>query len=110
LVDAAFAASIQGSKFNPMWLWGQLDKMEAQITSTNEYHLAEFLAGTLPLVASVGFIIWNLWSPYLLGSAVAGVPLWKRGVQGFDPLTILEHWEKESQKGPETETLQSLIA
>jgi hypothetical protein len=107
-VDAAFA-SMNAPKFNPGFLWGQLNSMDEQMNllSGNGQKLA-----MLGAVGSAGIVLWSLRGYYWLGSCgFAAVPGVERRFQQFDFSAVLDRFEKDSEgkKGKE-ETLQSLVA
>jgi hypothetical protein len=76
----------------------ECEALAAQAKTPDEAELNQavdqiFAAG-LSILASVGFILWNSQYGYLLFSALTARPLWKE----FDPLAVINFWEKEAQK------------
>jgi PKD repeat protein len=72
--------------------------LAAQAKTPDDFDLDQavdqvFAAG-ISILASIGFILWNSQYGYLLFSALTARPLWKE----FDPLAVINFWEKEAQK------------
>lgn len=44
---------------------------------------------------AAGYLVWSAWSGSLMSSVLAMIPVWR----GFDPLPVLDHWEKTRPKG-----------
>jgi hypothetical protein len=109
--DAAFASLGAHGQFESGVLWSWLDRMEeAMDVAPASRSRQAALAATLSLMVSVGFVVWKLYTNYLLATAAAGTPLWKRTAQQFDPLAILESWEDQLAAQEEAESLRSLVA
>jgi hypothetical protein len=45
-------------------------------------------------VLSAGYVAWCLRSGALLASAISSLPMWR----SFDPLPVLEFWEKKAHR------------
>jgi len=48
------------------------------------------------VTVSVGYVLLNFRNLYLMASLLLATPLWRQ----FDPLDVLEAWEKSGKKGP----------
>jgi hypothetical protein len=111
IADAAFASLVPGWHFDPHLLWTRLDRLQEQVDGASVHRSTDAVVGaTLSLLASAGFVVWRVFNSYVLVSAAAGSLLWKPGAREFDPLTILDTWERESREQQEKETLQALVA
>jgi hypothetical protein len=109
--DAVFASLEPPGQFEGGVLWSWLDRMEEAMDAAPASRSRQAALGaTLSLMASVGFVVWRLYTNRRLVSAVAGTPLWKRAAQQFDPLAILESLENEVSQQEEKESLKSLVA
>jgi hypothetical protein len=79
--------------------------MDVQIRSTAGY------IAMACLVASAGFVAWNLWNYYLLASVVAAAPTGNEAMKEFDLTAILDLWDRRSEGArAEEESLQTLVA
>jgi hypothetical protein len=45
--------------------------------------------------ATTGYLVWSAWNGSLMSSVLAIIPVWR----GFDPLSVLDRWEKIRRKG-----------
>jgi hypothetical protein len=94
-------------------LWSQLDSLAEQMESPEE--VQDFAVGAvagLTAMLSTGYLIWCLRGGSLLASALSSIPLWR----SFDPLPILEFWERGGSQDDEDDdvlderTLRNLIS
>ena len=77
-------------------LWGQIDRMmeELEEHGYNESLVIGAVAG-FSVALSVGYVLWFLRGSALVASAASSMPVW----QTFDPLPVLEFWEREEKEG-----------
>jgi hypothetical protein len=76
-------------------LWDQLDTMADQILPSGS--VTTFTIGAaagVSAVFSAGYVAWCLRSGALLASALSSLPMWR----SFDPLPVLEFWEKRVRR------------
>jgi hypothetical protein len=92
-------------------LWSQLDALADDILPDEA--LSTFSVGAaagVSVVFSAGYVAWCLRSGALLASAISSLPMWR----SFDPLPVLEFWEKRArrgrnEKGQEEESVEELV-
>ncbi len=71
----------------------EMEEAAGQI-GTNRVVLLGTAAGVVA-TASAGYLVWSAWSGSLMSSVLAMIPVWR----GFDPLPVLDRWEKTRRKG-----------
>jgi hypothetical protein len=103
--------SLVAPRFQTGFLWKQLELLDRAFEPRG---LDPTLAVTIVLATTAGYVLWSLSNGSLLASALAAtIPASKRS-PSFDPLLVLELWEKEfkdaSQGRQDEETLQSLVS
>ena len=113
--SAAAVFAKNAALLNPSLLWSQMDALAEQIVGLNL--LSQLTAGAACLsgTLSVGYVIWCLRSGSLVASAVSSLPLWR----SFDPLPVLDFWEREDHAAknrreadeatPDEDLLQNLM-
>jgi hypothetical protein len=81
-------------------LWDQLDTLADEILPSGS--ATTFTIGTaagVSAVFSAGYVAWCLRSGALLASAISALPMWRT----FDPLPVLEFWEKRARRRGRTD-------
>jgi hypothetical protein len=106
-----FAGTLVAPSIQNVFLWKQLDTLDRAFEPPG---FDGTLAMTIVLAAATGYALWRLSNGALLTNALtATIPPSKRSTS-FDPLLVLELWEKEfkdTSPGREVEeTLQSLVS
>jgi hypothetical protein len=98
-------------------LWSHLNTIEQQLESSAHQHAlaAIFVAGA-GLFATAGYLGWHLRNGYLLAGALLGAASVGSEYTSFDPLAVLESWEKmhsrrsvATRNSAEAETLQTMV-
>jgi hypothetical protein len=97
LLASAKGASQTGQRLALMdasLLWGHLDALADELTSDDSFGQYSIGAATgVSVMLSAGYVAWCLRSGALLASAISSLPMWR----AFDPLPVLEFWEKNDR-------------
>jgi hypothetical protein len=70
-----------------------MDALAEQMTSTNLISKLTAGAAAFSGAFSVGYVLWCLRSGSLVASALSSLPLWR----SFDPLPVLDFWERDGR-------------
>ncbi len=86
-------------------LWNQLDEMAKQLVKkSSSQSLASGTVGAVSLLLSSGYVVWCLRGGALVASVLSTLPAWL----AFDPLPVLEFWEREEKHPDEDGDEQTL--
>jgi hypothetical protein len=114
-VDEVFGTDRTERAFQMDLLWAELDALRDQIALPTGLSALDVSFISLTLVATAGFVFFALTENAWLASALlTAAPLWKE-VRQYDPLALLDAWEKEPTKSGrgeaagQEETLQSFV-
>jgi hypothetical protein len=101
------AARRQAARFDTSLLWNQLDLLSQQLngTTTVEAFGVGAVAG-FSVLFSAGYVVWCLRGGSLLASALSSIPAWG----AFDPLPVLEFWERSPHDEEEEEEAQQIAS
>lgn len=96
VAPGAGGSNLSGGAAAPLTdlLWYELDALATgmKATSWSQAAATTFVAGCTAAL-SAGYLVWTSRFGYLLASLVTAMPAWRR----FDPLEILDLWEKEAK-------------
>jgi hypothetical protein len=95
--DAELAAANAGDDQNSVaWVYDQIQDLAEQLESDTD--TTALAIGTVAGVSalSTGYLMWCLRGGSLLATALSSIPAWG----SFDPLPVLDFWDKNSKRKP----------
>jgi hypothetical protein len=78
-------------------LWAQADTIAKEFDGRSESSsLTIGMTAGASVVLSTGYVVWMLRAGTLLASVLSSLPAW----QSFDPLPVLDYWERKKDRDP----------